>query len=76
MRTSWELINRELGKDCKNYGFQSLNINDRSITNHKIITNAFNDHFTTFPTMVSQKIMPITVLPQLLIIIIISFPFP
>ena len=29
MWTSWILINRELGKDCKNYRFQSLNINGR-----------------------------------------------
>ena len=55
MRTSWKLINRELGKDCKNYGFQSLNMNGRSITNHQIIANAFDDHFT-FRTMISQKI--------------------
>jgi len=56
MRTSWKLINKELGKDCKNYGFQSLIINGRSITNHQIIVNAFNNHFTTFPTMISRKI--------------------
>jgi len=52
----WKLINKELGKDCKNYGFQSVNINGRSITNHQLIANAFNKHFTTFPTMISQKI--------------------
>ena len=56
MRTSWKLIYRELGKDCKNYGFQSLNINGKSITNHQIIAYAFNDHFKTFSTMISQKI--------------------
>jgi len=56
MRTSWKLINKEFAKDCKNYGFQSLIINGRSITNHKIITNAFNNHFTTFPNMISRKI--------------------
>jgi len=56
MRTSWKLINRELGKDYKNYRFQSLNINGRSITFHQIIANAFSDHFTTFPTTISQKI--------------------
>jgi len=55
-RTSWKLMNREMGKDCKNYRFQSLNINGRSITNHQIIANALSDHFTTFPTMISQKI--------------------
>ena len=53
VRTSWKLINQELGKDCKNYGFQSLIINGTSITNHQIIASAFNNHFTTFPTMIS-----------------------
>ena len=56
MRTSWKLINRELGKDCKNYGLQSLNINGRCITSHQIIVNAFNEHFTTLPTTISQNI--------------------
>jgi hypothetical protein len=65
-----------IGKDCENYGFQSLNINGRSITNHQIIANTFNDHFTTFPTILVNKLMPITFLPQFLIIIIIPFPFP
>ena len=34
MRTSWKLINKELGKDHKNHGFQSLNFNGRNTTNH------------------------------------------
>ena len=33
-----------------------LNINGRSITNHEIIANVLNNHFTTFPTMICQKI--------------------
>jgi hypothetical protein len=56
MRTSWKLINKELGKDCKNHGFQSLNINGRSTTVHQIIANALNKHFTTIPTMISRNI--------------------
>ena len=56
MRTSWKLINKEFGRDCKNYGVKSLNINGRSISNSKIIANALNNHFTTFPTMICQKI--------------------
>jgi len=56
MKTSWKLIKKELGKNCKNYGFQSVNINGRSITNLLSIVNAFNKHFTTFLTMISQKI--------------------
>jgi hypothetical protein len=56
MRTSWKLINKELGKDCKNYGFLSLNINGRCITNHQSIANALNNHFITFPTRIIWKI--------------------
>ena len=56
MRTSWKLMKKEYGKDCKNYGFQSTIINGRSITNHHIIANAFTNHVTTFPDMISCKI--------------------
>ena len=56
MKTSWKLINKEMGKNCKNYGFQSVNINGRSITNLQLTANAFNKHFTTFPSMISRKI--------------------
>ena len=42
MRTSWKLINKELGKDRKSHRFQSLNFNGTSTTNHQIIANAFN----------------------------------
>jgi len=45
-----------IGKYFKNYGFQSLNMNGRIITNLQIVVNTFNDHFTTFPTTISQKI--------------------
>jgi hypothetical protein len=56
MRTSWKLMNKELGKERKNHGFQSLNINGRSTTNHQITANAFHKHFTTIPTMISRNI--------------------
>jgi hypothetical protein len=56
MRTSWKLINKKLGKDCKNHGFQSLNINSKSTTNHQIIAGVFNKHFTTITTMIGQII--------------------
>jgi hypothetical protein len=56
MRTSWKLINKELCKDRKNHGFQSLNINGTSTTNYQIIANAFNKHFTTIPTMIRRNI--------------------
>jgi len=42
MRTSWKLINKELGKDHKNHGLQPVNINGRSTSNHQIIASAFN----------------------------------
>jgi hypothetical protein len=53
MRTSWKLINKELGWVCKNYGVWSLNVNGRSITNHHIIAIAVNNHFTTFLATIS-----------------------
>jgi hypothetical protein len=56
MKNSWKLINKEFGRDCKNHGVQLLNLNGRCIKNHQIIANAFNNHFTTFPITVSQKI--------------------
>jgi len=56
MRTSWQLMNKELGKNHKNHGIQSVNINGRSASNHQIIANAFNKHFTTIPDMIIQNI--------------------
>ena len=37
MRTSWKLINKELGKDHKNHGIQSVNFNGRSTSNHQML---------------------------------------
>ena len=56
MRNSWKLINKELGKDHKNDGIQSVNINGRSTSNHKIIADASNMHFTTIPDLINQNI--------------------
>jgi hypothetical protein len=56
MRTSWKLINKELSKNRKNHGLQSVNTNGRSTSNHQIITNAFHKHFTTIPDMINQNI--------------------
>jgi len=42
MRTSSKLINKKLDKGHKSHGLQSVNINGRSISNHQIITIAFN----------------------------------
>jgi hypothetical protein len=56
MRTSWKLINKELGKNHKNHRMQSVNINGRSTSNHQIIADAFNKHFTTIPNIFNQNI--------------------
>ena len=56
MRISWKLINKEIGRDCKSPGVQSLVTNGRSITDYQIIANTFNNHFTTFPITISHKI--------------------
>jgi hypothetical protein len=57
MRTSWNVINKELGKGRKNHGIHLININGMSTTNHQIIASAFNKHFTTMPTMITRKII-------------------
>jgi hypothetical protein len=56
MRSSWKLINKELGKDHKNHGLQSVNINGKHTSNHQIIANTFNKHFTTISDMINQNI--------------------
>jgi hypothetical protein len=56
MRTSWKLINKELGNDLRNHRILSVNINGRSTSDHQIIADAFNKHFTTIPDMINQNI--------------------
>jgi hypothetical protein len=56
MKTSWNLIKKELGIGQKNHGIQSLNINGTSTINQQVIANAFNNHFTTLPSMITRKI--------------------
>jgi hypothetical protein len=56
MRTYWKLINKELGKDHKNPGIQSVNINGRRTADQKIIANAVNKHFITIPNMINKNI--------------------
>jgi hypothetical protein len=55
MRTSWKLINNELGKDHKNHRIQSVNIDGRNTVNHQIITDAFNKYFITIPNTVRKN---------------------
>jgi hypothetical protein len=73
-RTSWKLINKELGKDHKTHGIQSVNIDGRCPANQQIIIDAFNEHFTTIPEMINKTFMQITVLLKPLSITRISFP--
>jgi hypothetical protein len=56
MKTSWNLINKELGTGQKKHGIQSLNINGTSTINQQAIASAFNNHFTTLPSMITRKI--------------------
>jgi len=56
IRTSWKLINKELGKDHKNYEIQSVNIDGRCTANQQIITDPFNKHFTTISDMINKNI--------------------
>jgi len=54
MGISWKLINKDLGKDHKNDGTQSVNIDSRSSANQQIIAHAFYKHFTTIPNMINN----------------------
>jgi len=53
MRTSWKLINKELGKDHKNHGIQSVNNDGRCTANQHIIALAFNKYFTTIHDVIT-----------------------
>jgi high-affinity K+ transport system ATPase subunit B len=55
MKISWKLINKEIGKECKTLGVQSLLTNGRSITDDQIIANTFNNHFAIIPIKISCK---------------------
>jgi hypothetical protein len=56
MKTSWNLINKELGTGQINDGIRSLNINGMSTTHQQAIASAFNIHFTTLPSLITRKI--------------------
>jgi isocitrate dehydrogenase kinase/phosphatase len=55
IRTTWKLINKELGMGNKNHGIQSINIGGRSAANQLIIADAFNKHFKTIPSMINRN---------------------
>jgi len=44
MRTSWKLIKKKWGKDHKNHGIQSVNIDGKCTVNQQIIGDVFNKH--------------------------------
>jgi hypothetical protein len=54
MGTTWKLINKDLGKDHKNHGIQSVSIDGRNTVNQQIITDVFNKHFTTIPDVINK----------------------
>jgi hypothetical protein len=56
MRTSWKLINNELGRGNKNHGVQSVNIDGRITENHQIIADASNKYFTTILDTIRKNI--------------------
>jgi len=56
MRTSWKLINKELGKDHKNHGIQSVIDDGQCTANQQIIAIAFNKHFTTVCDVINKNI--------------------
>jgi hypothetical protein len=76
MRMSWKLVNKELGKDWKNYEFQSLNINGRSITNHQVLPMPLIITSQLFLPLLVEKLKQITVILKPLIILRITLSLP
>jgi len=58
MKTSWNLINQELGSGQKNHGIQSLSINGTSTVNQQAIASSFNNYLITQPSKITRKITP------------------
>ena len=56
MRMSWKLTNKERSKNYNQIEVQSLDVHGRITTDCQIIANTFNNHFTTFPITITQKI--------------------
>ena len=53
MRTSWNLINMELGKDMNNLIIQSINTDGKTSTDHQSIADTFNKHFILIPYIIN-----------------------
>jgi len=66
-----QLINKEFGRNHKNHGMQSVNIDgSRSTANQQITADAFHNCFTTIPDTQTQIVEALKSLP----IIRIRFP--
>jgi hypothetical protein len=55
MRTSWNLINIERGKDMNNQIIQSIDIDDKTTADHQTIANTINKHFIMVPEIINNN---------------------
>ena len=55
MRTSWNLINIEQGKDMNNQIIQSINIGGKTTADHQTIADTFNKHFIMIPDIINKN---------------------
>jgi hypothetical protein len=73
MRISWKLINKELYKNHKNHGIQSVNNNVRSTANQQIAGNSFISTFQVSLSLLMETLIQVTVLLKPLSITRIRF---
>jgi len=73
MRISWKLINKELCKDHKNHGIQSVNNDGRSTANQQIVGDSFISIFQVCLSWLMKTFMQVTVLLKPLSITRIRF---
>jgi hypothetical protein len=60
MKTIWDIVNSESGRNNKGKEILKINIDGKVISNHKIISNSFNTYFLTIADTVREKTQNIT----------------
>ena len=61
MRTSWNLINIERGKNMNNQIIESTNIGGKTTADHQTIADNFNKHFIMIPDTINKIILIIII---------------
>lgn len=61
---TWKAINMLLGRKSKVSGITELKVDDSTITNPLLISETFNEHFSTIGTKISSNVQTTSVLPE------------